>query len=71
LNVGLHFRIETLRDQDLAAGGFVGKPRGEVRYRADRRIVGAALEAHLAAGRVTKRDACAEVESARALRASR
>ena len=37
-------------------------PRREVRHRSDRRVVGAALEPHLAAGRVAERDAGAEVE---------
>ena len=41
---------ETLRDEDLARGRLVGEPRREVRHRSDRRVVGAALEPHLAAG---------------------
>ena len=67
LDVVLDFRVETLCDQDLAGGRLVRKPRREVRNRADRRIVGAALEADLAAGRVAKGDASAEVEVITAL----
>ena len=45
LDVVLDLRKETLGDQDLAARRLVGEPRGEIRHRADRGIVGAALEA--------------------------
>ena len=68
VDVVLDLRVETLRDQDLPAGRLVGEPRGEIRHRADRRVVGAALEADLAAGRVAERDARAEVEVVPAFR---
>jgi hypothetical protein len=45
----LDLGVETLSNQDLAGGRLVGEPRREIRNRSDRRVVGAPLEADLAA----------------------
>ena len=56
LDVALDLGKEALLDQDLAGRRFIGEPGCEVRHRADRRIVRAALETDLATRRVTQRD---------------
>src|SRR5215207_9255571 len=71
VDVPLDLCVEPLRNQDLTARRLAGKPRGEVRHPPDCRVVGAALEADLAAGHVTERDARAEVEVVPALRPAR
>jgi hypothetical protein len=58
---------ETLSDQDLTAGRFVGEPGSEVRHGSDRGVVGATLETDLAARRVAERDPGADVEFVAAL----
>src|SRR5947199_8897486 len=67
LDVVFHFGVEPLRDQDLAAGGLVGEPRREIRDRADRRIVGALLEADFATRCIAERDARPEIQVVAAL----
>src|SRR5262245_321043 len=67
LDVVFDLGVEALRDQDLAGGSLVGQARGEIGHRSDRRVVGAAFEPDLSAGRKAERDACAEVEVVAAL----
>jgi hypothetical protein len=61
----LDLRVETLLDQDLAGDRLVSEARREIRHRPDRRVVGAALEADLATGRVAEGDTDAEVQGGR------
>ena len=68
VDIVLDLCVKTLCNQDLPAGRLVGEPRGEIRHGSDRCVVGATLEADLAAGRVTERDARAEVEVVPAFR---
>ncbi|MFN8644886.1 MAG: hypothetical protein U0802_25655 [Candidatus Binatia bacterium] len=58
----LHGRVHAVGDEDRAAGRDGTHARGEVHDRADRRVLGAPLEADLAARGVADGDADAERE---------
>src|SRR5205807_7300409 len=67
VDVLLDLGVQALCDQDLPTGRLVREPGREVRDDADRRVVRAALETDLAAGRVAEGDAGAEIEVVAAL----
>ena len=63
LDVLLHFRKQSLRHEDLAAGRLVRQARREVRDRTERCVVRASFETNLAARRVAEGNPDPEVES--------
>src|SRR5712692_2135865 len=67
LDLLLDHAVDRLRDQNLAALGFVAEARGEVHDRPDRGVVEAPPKADLAKCRVAHRDPDAEVELMAAL----
>src|SRR5437879_10739849 len=58
--IGFDRAGDALCDQDLAVGGGIAEPRGEVAYGADRRVVDPLGKADLAEGRIALGDADAE-----------
>src|ERR1051326_1311765 len=71
VDILLNLCVKALRNQDLPTGRLIGESRGQIRHGPDCRVIGPALEADLATGCISKRDAHAEVELVPALRPAR